>query len=101
MIANTSTQPCLPLEDVISDDQPDERVFINRSVWFVDRDGYRVVFCRHEPLYRAALSDQGHLRFIAVSLRLSQLAPQAELARAFGHTAREGKGARWFSPPMV
>ena len=93
MIANTSTQRSLPLEDVISDDQPDERIFINRSVWFVDRDGYRVVFCRHEPLYRAALSDQGHLRFIAVSLRLSQLATQAEIARAFGHT--EGTQYRW------
>ena len=93
MIANISTQQALPLEDVISDDQPDERIFINRSVWFVDRDGYRVVFCRHEPLYRAALSDKGHLRFIAVSLRLSQLATQAEIARAFGHS--EGTQYRW------
>jgi transposase len=44
------------------------------------------VFRWHEPLYRVALSDTVHLRLVAVSLRQSQLATQAEIARAFGHS---------------
>ena len=89
MIANTTTQPFLPLEDVSADD----RTYINHSLWFVDRDGYRVVFYHHEPLYRAALSDKGHLRLIAVGLRQSQLASQAEIVKAFGHS--EATQRRW------
>ena len=89
MIANTTTQQCLPLEDVAADD----RTYINHSLWFVDRDGFRVVFYHHEPLYRAALSDKGHLRLIAVSLRQSQLATQAEIVKAFGHS--EATQRRW------
>jgi transposase len=61
------------------------RTQLNPSVWFVDRDGYRVVLCRHEPLYRVALADVVHLRLVAVSLRQSQLATQEEIAQAFGH----------------
>ena len=83
MIANTTTQRLLPLEE---DVPADGRTQINESVWFVDQDGYRVVFRRHEPLYRVALSDTVHLRLVAVSLRQSQLATQAEIARAFGHS---------------
>ena len=89
MIANTTAQQFLPLEDVVADD----RTYINHSLWFVDRDGYRVVFCHHEPLYRAALSDKGHLRLIAVSLRQSQLATQADIVKAFGHS--EATQRRW------
>ncbi len=63
----------------------DGRIYLNPSLWFVDRDGYRVVFCRHEPLYRLALADGVHLRQVAVSLRQSQLATQEEIAQAFGH----------------
>jgi prepilin-type processing-associated H-X9-DG protein len=82
MIANNSTQQSLPLEDGPSDG----RTYINESVWFEDRDGYRVVFRWHEPLYRVALDDTVHLRLVAVCLRQSQLATQAEIARAFGHS---------------
>ena len=63
----------------------DGRTQLNPSVWFVDRDGYRVVFRWHEPLYRVALADVVHLRLVAVSLRQSQLATQEEMAQAFGH----------------
>jgi transposase len=87
--ANTSAQLSLPLQDVPAE----KRTFLNPSVWFVDADGYRVVFCRHEPLYRVALDDRVHLRLVAVSLRQSQLATQAEIARAFGH--RVITQARW------
>jgi len=90
MIANTTTQLVLPLEE---DVPADGRTQINESVWFVDHDGYRVVFRWHEPLYRVALSDTVHLRLVAVSLRQSQLATQAEIARAFGHSV--GTQARW------
>ena len=71
----------------------DNRISINSSVWFVDSDGYRVVFWRHEPLYRVALGDEVHLRLVAVSLRQSQLVTQAEICRAFGHTV--STQARW------
>jgi prepilin-type processing-associated H-X9-DG protein len=89
MITITETQTLLPLEEVPSDG----RTYINASVWFVDRDGYRVVFRWHEPLYRIALSDRVHLRLVAVSLRQSQLATQEEIARAFGHTVATQR--RW------
>ena len=89
MNANASTQFPLPLQDVPGED----RTFLNPSVWFVDADGYRVVFCRHEPLYRIALDDRVHLRLVAVSLRQSQLATQEEIARAFGHSVITQ--ARW------
>jgi transposase len=89
MNANTLAQRSLPLKDVPAE----ERTFLNRSLWFVDADGYRVVFCRHEPLYRVALDDRVHLRLVAVSLRQSQLATQEEIARAFGHSVITQ--ARW------
>ena len=83
MIANTPKQLLLPLEEEVP---ADGRTQINESLWFVDQDGYRVVFRWHEPLYRVALSDTVHLRLVAVSLRQSQLATQPEIARAFGHS---------------
>jgi len=89
MNANTTAQLPLPLKDV----PVENRAFLNPSVWFVDADGYRVVFCRHEPLYRVALGDRVHLRLVAVSLRQSQLATQEEIARAFGHSVITQ--ARW------
>ncbi|MCP5110520.1 MAG: helix-turn-helix domain-containing protein, partial [bacterium] len=79
----------LPLENVPSDG----RTFVNRSVWFVDQGGYRVVFRWHEPLYRVAISDKVHLRLVAVSLRQSGLASQEEIARAFGHSVTTQR--RW------
>jgi transposase len=89
MNANSRDQLPLSLKDV----PVEERTFLNPSVWFIDADGYRVVFCRHEPLYRVALDDRVHLRLVAVSLRQSQLATQEEIARAFGH--RVITQARW------
>lgn len=69
------------------------RTHINPSLWFDDCDGYRVLFCRHEVLYRVALNDPYHLALIAVTLRQSQLATQAELAAAFGHSVATQR--RW------
>jgi transposase len=79
---NTATNSSLPL----SVDHPEDgRITLNSSVWFVEHDGYRVVFRWQEPLSRVALTDIVHLRLVAVSLRQSQLATQAEIARTFGH----------------
>ena len=64
----------------------DGRTSINGSVYFVERDGYRVVFHWEMPIYRVAVPDVVHLREVAVNLRLSELATQEEIARAFGHT---------------
>ena len=89
MIANNSTQQSLPLEEPPADG----RTYVNASLWFVDQDGYRVVFHWHEPLYRVALTDTLHVRQVAVSLRQSKLATQAEIAEAFGHS--EVTQRRW------
>lgn len=89
MNTHASTQSLLPLQEP----PPDARTFLNASVWFVDSDGYRVIFRWHEPLYRVALTDEVHLRLVAVSLRQSQLATQEEICRAFGHDV--STQARW------
>ncbi len=81
MSTHTFTQSSLPLEEPV----PDGRTFLNASLWFVDSDGYRVIFHRHEPIYRVALADEVHLRLIAVTLRQSRLATQEEICLAFGH----------------
>src|ERR1035438_2897739 len=69
------------------------RTYVNACLWFDDRDGYRVVFCRHEPLYRVALCDIRFLATICVMLRQSALATQEELAAAFGHSVATQR--RW------
>ena len=89
MNTHAATQSLLPLEETA----PDSRTFLNASVWFVDSDGYRVVFRWHEPLYRVALTDKVHLRLVAVALRQSALATQEEICGAFGHTV--STQARW------
>jgi len=89
MNTNVPAQSELPLEEIPADG----RTFVNGSLWFVDTDGCRVVFHRHEVLYRIALGDVVHLRLVAVSLRQSGLATQEEIARAFGH--RVITQARW------
>jgi hypothetical protein len=89
MNAHPSAQSLLPLENPQSDD----RTFLNGSVWFVDRDGYRVVFRWHEPIYTVALCDVVHLRLVAVALRQSGLASQGEICHAFGHSV--ATQARW------
>src|SRR5450759_1287541 len=69
------------------------RTHINPLLWFDDCDGYRVVFCRHEILYRVALDDSAHLALVAVTLRLSELATQVDIAKAFGHAVATQR--RW------
>ena len=66
---------------------------INPCLSFWDSDGYRVIFCRHEVLYRVALTDAHHLAVVAVTLRQSQLATQSEIATAFGHSVATQR--RW------
>ncbi len=93
MNTQTASQSLLPLEEA----QPDARVFLNGSVWFVDSDGYRVVFRWHEPIYRVALDDEVHLRMVAVALRQSELATCEEICRAFGHSpATQGRWERQY-----
>jgi transposase len=82
MNPHATIQRELPLEEASLCD----RTPINGSVYFVDRDGYRVVFRWEMPIYRVALADAVHLREVAVNLRQSELATQEEIARAFGHT---------------
>lgn len=89
-MSTSSPEPVLPLP---ADPPPDARTFVTPSLWFVDRDGYRVVFCRHDPIYRVALDDLPHLRFVCVMLRQSELATQEDLARAFGHSVASQR--RW------
>jgi transposase len=89
MSTHAPAQSLLHLEEA----PPDDRTFLNASVWFVDSDGYRVVFRWHEPIYSVALTDEVHLRLVAVALRQSGLATQEEICRAFGHTV--STQARW------
>jgi len=89
MSTHTGTPTLFPVEASTTD----ERVFVNASVWFVDNDGYRVVFHRHEPIYRVALDDQVHLRLVTIMLRQSRLATQEEICQAFGHSVTTQ--ARW------
>ena len=88
-----NTSPADALHFPPADPSSDGHTFITPSLWFIDRDGYRVVFCRHEPLYRLAVDDLPHLRYLAVMLRQSELATQAELASAFGHSVAAQR--RW------
>jgi transposase len=88
---NTNSAP--PLFDNTDPHSNRTRTSINPTLWFDDCDGYRVVLCRHEVLYRVALSDAIFLAFIAVSLRQSALATQIEIAKAFGHSVATQR--RW------
>jgi hypothetical protein len=69
------------------------RILINPILWFDDCDGYRVIFCRHEILYRLALDDSVLLAIVAVTLRLSKMATQIDIATAFGHAVATQR--RW------
>ena len=90
-VMNTSSGPSL--FDNTEPASSHRRTFINPTLWFDDCDGYRVVFCRHEVLYRVALGDPLHLALVAVTLRQSKLATQAEIAAAFGHSVATQR--RW------
>ena len=69
------------------------RTHINACLWFDDCAGYRVIWCRHEILYRVALHDTYHLALIAVTLRQSELATQTDISAAFGHSVATQR--RW------
>src|ERR1035438_9386306 len=69
------------------------RIHINPILWFDEWRGYRVIFCRHEILYRVALDDAVHLALVAVTLRLSKMTTQIEIAKAFGHAVATQR--RW------
>jgi transposase len=81
------------LFDPIETNSIHTRTFINPILWFDDSDGYRVIFCRHEILYRVAVDDSVHLALVAVTLRQSGLATQLEIANAFGHSVATQR--RW------
>jgi transposase len=89
MSNRTDLQLPLPLEAL----PINEQTFVNSSVWMIDHDGHRVIFCRHEPLFRIPLGDRVHLRMAAVTLRLSNLASQEKIAQAFGHSVATQR--RW------
>lgn len=76
----------LPFDTDTNAPHPLQRTLINPCLWFEDCDGFRVFFCRHEVLSRVALSDQAHLKIIAVTLRQSRLATQQDIATTFGHS---------------
>jgi transposase len=88
MTSSTST-----LFDHLETNNNHTHTFINPMLWFDDCDGYRVIFCRYEILYRIALDDSLHLALVAVTLRQSELATQLELAKAFGHSVATQR--RW------
>src|SRR3954454_4082806 len=90
-VMNTSSGSSL--FDNTEPDSGHVRTFINPILWFDDCDGYRVIFCRHEILYRVALDDSVHLALVAVTLRQSELATQIEIAKAFGHSVATQR--RW------
>src|SRR5215211_6204424 len=90
---NTSTSSDPSLFDHTQTNCGHTRTFINPILWFDDCDGYRVVFCHHEILYRVALDDPLHLALVAVTLRQSELAAQVEIAAAFGHSVATQR--RW------
>ncbi|MFO7906280.1 MAG: hypothetical protein R6U98_26720 [Pirellulaceae bacterium] len=69
------------------------RTTINRALSYVDDADMRVVFQWHEPLFRFAIDDILSLRYVAVQLRLSGAARQAEVSRAFGHSVATQR--RW------
>lgn len=84
----------LPLFQSLPEPPPDGKTtFINSQLWFVDHDGFRVVFCHHEPIFRVSLAEPTHLRLVSVNLRLSELATQEEIAVAFGHSVATQR--RW------
>ena len=69
------------------------RTVINRTLYFVDQAGVRVIFRWHEPLYRFPVSDTLSMRYAAVQLRLGELATQEEVSQSFGHSVATQR--RW------
>ncbi|MBD3162575.1 MAG: helix-turn-helix domain-containing protein, partial [Candidatus Latescibacteria bacterium] len=83
-------QTDLPVDPVLP---PSGRAHVNDRLWFVDHDGWRIVYLCGIVLYRFMVDDLVMLRFVAVSLRLDGHANQPEIAAAFGHSVRTQ--ARW------
>ena len=87
------------LADLFNESEPSEqadengRIRINRTLTLVDEEGVRVIFHWYEPLFRFSLSDWLSLRYVAVQLRLGNLATQEEIAQAFGHSVATQR--RW------
>ena len=88
---NTSSSATLFDTGTLAPD--DGRTFINPSLWFIDNGGFRVIFSRHEVLYRFSVHDKVQVAYVAVMLRQSKLATQAEIAAAFGHSVATQR--RW------
>ena len=85
LVSTVKKTPALFEETLTSDmSESRERTMVNRSLSFIDHAGIRVVFRWYEPLYRFAIFDVLSVRFVAVHLRLSGLATQEKLSRAFG-----------------
>jgi transposase len=82
----------LPVDPVLP---PSGRAPVNDRVWFVDHDGWRLVYLCGIVLYRFSVEDAVSLRFVAVSLRLDGHVTQPEIAAAFCHSVRTQ--ARWES----
>lgn len=89
-MSHSSTPTLFPNPEV---NTKSARTYVNAYLWFDDRAGYRVVFCRHEVLYRLTLSNTRFLANICVMLRQSSLATQEEIAAAFGHSVATQR--RW------
>jgi len=79
--------------EILGDGDDRRRKAINRILSFVDQAGVRVVFNWHEPLFRFSLSDTLTLRYVAVHLRIGNLATQEEIAEAFDHSVATQR--RW------
>jgi transposase len=92
---STSNRTPVLFDENESLDEGDDRkrTAINRTLSFVDQAGVRVVLHWHEPLFRFALSDTLTLRYVAVHLRIGNLATQEEIAEAFDHSVATQR--RW------
>ena len=87
------TSSATPLFDTTETNSSNRRTSINPILWFEDCDGYRVIFCRHEILYRVAFTDTLQMALVAVTLRQSDLATQIDIAKGFGHSVATQR--RW------
>ena len=93
-MSTSNRTPVLFDENEILDEGDDRRrTAINRALSFVDQAGVRVVLNWREPLFRFALSDTLTLRYVAVHLRIGNLATQEEIAEAFDHSVATQR--RW------
>lgn len=95
MSTSSRTTVLFDENEIIDDGDERRRTAINRALSFVDQAGVRVVLNWHEPLFRFALSDRLTLRYVAVHLRIGNLATQEEIAEAFEHSVATQR--RWES----